>query len=160
MSVFAGNRESTLTLSAGAGNLNFATGHYAKNTSLGFIGAGYNFSYHWGLDSILGFFTTKSRLSVDNGRQINGTIFALDALYRFNPYRQFEAYVLAGPGVMGLNPNGNNPNNEGNVNAGLGVQYFFSESLALRAEARDFYTITSSLNDIMLDGGITYLINL
>lgn len=156
---FAGNQPSSVSLSAGVGNIYFPTKRHLDNSGLGFIGAGYNFTYHWGIDGIVGFFTSTSKNSDDNGQHVNGTVFALDALYRFNPYHNVEAYVMAGPGIIGLNPNGTDPNNEGNINAGLGAQYFFYKSLALRVEARDFYTITGGKNDVMLDGGITYLLN-
>jgi hypothetical protein len=65
---------------------------------------------------------------------------------------------LAGPGIIGLNPNGNDPNNEGNINAGLGTQYFVDKSFAFKVEARDFYTITGGgKNDVLIDVGVTYL---
>ena len=158
--VLAGNRPAALTLTAGVGTLDFASKRHLENAGLGFIGAGYDFTYHWGIDSILGFFTTPSHNPLDHGKQVNGTLFALDALYRFSPYRNFEPYVLAGPGIMGLSPNGNDPNNEGNINAGVGTQFFFDKSFAFRIEARDFYTITGGKNDLMFDGGVTYLIDI
>lgn len=157
---FAGNRPASLSLSAGVGDIIFPAKRHIDNAGLGFFGVGYNFSYHWGIDSILGFFTSESKRVDDYGQEINGTLFALDALYRFNPYKNLEAYVMAGPGIIGLNPNGTDSNNEGNINAGLGVQYFFDQSLALRVEARDFYTITGGKNDVVLDGGFTYLLNI
>jgi len=158
--VTAGNRPATLSLSAGAGNFYFGSKRHIDNTALGFVGAGYNFTYHWGIDTLLGFFLTQSHKSVDHGKQVNGTVFAFDALYRFSPYGNFEPYVLAGPGILGLSPNGDDPNNEGNINAGIGTQYFIDKSIAFRVEARDFYTITGGKNDVMLDAGITFLIDI
>lgn len=158
ITTYAGNRPGTIPVSAGVGNIYFASTREINNTGFGFIGAGYNFTYHWGIDSIIGFFNTTPRNNANNGKRVNGTLFAIDALYRFEPFHNFEPYVLAGPGIMGLNPNGTDPNNEGNINAGIGTQYFFDKSLAFKVEARDFYTITGGgKNDVLLDIGVTYL---
>jgi OOP family OmpA-OmpF porin len=157
VTAYAGNRPNSFTLSAGGGNIFFAPKRNVNNTGFGFAGAGYNFTYNWGIDGIIGFFTTRSNNNTANNEQVNGTLFAIDALYRFPAFHHFEAYALAGPGVMGLSPSGNNdPNTEGNINAGLGVQYFIDYSFAFKIEARDFYTITGGKNDVLLDAGISY----
>jgi OOP family OmpA-OmpF porin len=155
--VFAGNEAGNGTFTLGAGYYHFAPKRNIDNTSITFGSLGYNFTKQWGIEGLLGFFTTDSNRSVDNGKEVNGTLFAMDAIYRFSPIHCFEPYVLAGPGAIGMNPNGNDANVQGNFNAGVGTQYFFSKTIALRLEARDFYTFVGGKNDYFLNGGVSFL---
>lgn len=76
------------------------------------------------------------------------------------PYRFVEPYLLAGVGVIGLNPNRNDGHNEGNMNFGIGSDFFIEKSIAFRIEARDFYTFVGGKNDILIGAGIKFLLDL
>ena len=119
---------------------------------------GYNFTDQWGIEALLGFFNTQSRHLENFGADVSGTMFAVNAVYHFTPYKKLQAYVLAGPGIMGFNPNGTDAHNEGNLNAAVGVEVFADEAVALRLEARDFYTFVGGKNDVFLSGGVTFFI--
>lgn len=155
---YAGSRAGTATFTVGGGYYYFASKRNIDNTGFPFVGAGYNFTDNWGIDAILGNFTTDSNRSYENGQEVNGTIFLVDGVYHFSqPNRGFEPYLLAGVGILGMNPNGNEANNEANINAGLGALVFANEVVAFRMEARDLYTIRGGKNDVFLDGGVTFL---
>jgi OmpA-OmpF porin, OOP family len=159
---FAETKANSITFTLGGGYYYFATKRDMDNTGIGFGGLGYNFTNHWGVEAILGGLNTHFKDSVNDDRSINGTLFSFDGVYHFSPfYREtFEPYLMAGVGVLGLNPNRNEANNEGNINAAAGLNLFIDKIIAFRVEARDFYTIVGGKNDVMLDGGVTVFWNL
>ena len=152
------NQSGDLTVTAGAGYDYFSNKRWMENTGIPFGIIGYNLTDHWGVEGLLGFFYTTSRDLATFGKDVSGTMFALDAVYHFSPYKFAQPYFLAGPGVMGFSPNGNDANNEGNLNAAVGVELFTNEIVAFRIEARDFYTFVGGKNDILLNGGVTFFI--
>ena len=155
--VSAGNAAHDATFTLGSGYERFAAKRHIDNTSVPFVALGYNFTDQLALEALVGGFTTTSNRPEDNGGQVRGTLFALDGIYRFAAMRDFQPYVMAGPGATAMDPNGYDANVQGNVNGGVGVQYFFYKSIALRVEARDFYTFVGGKNDIYIDGGVSFL---
>jgi OOP family OmpA-OmpF porin len=154
---FAGNRPNTATFTLGDGYYRFSKKRHVDNIGIGFGEAGYNFTEHWGVEGLLGFFSTTSRQPENDNQNVRGTLFAFNAVYHFSAFHFLEPYILAGPGVLSMNPNGNEANTQGNVNAGIGTQIFLSPQIALRFEARDFYTITGGYTDVFLNGGVSIL---
>lgn len=154
---YAGNTAGATTLTLGDGYYHFASKRHIDNTSVAFGALAYNLTTRWAIEGLLGFFTTDSHLAVDNGKEINGTMFSMDVIYRLSPYRCMEPYVFAGPGAIGMNPNGTDANTQGNMNGGIGAQFFFSKTVALRLEARDVYTFVGGKNDYFLNGGVSFL---
>lgn len=157
---YAADRAGAASFTVGAGSLHFASSRDIDNTGVPFFGLGYDFTDHWGIEGILGFFNTDSNNPEDNGKQVNGTMFLVDGLYHFTPYNIVEPYVMLGVGILGMNPNGTDANNEGNINAGLGAKVFFDKSIAFRFEARDLYTTVGPKNDYMFDAGVTFLLDI
>jgi OOP family OmpA-OmpF porin len=158
--VFSASRANSATFTLGGGYEFFSSKRQVRNTGIPLGMIGYNFTDHWGIEGLLSFFTTKSRRTDNHAKQVNGALFAIDGLYHFSPYRRFEPYVLAGVGVTGLNPSGNDAHNEGNVNAGAGLAWFATKAVALRVEARDLYTIIGGKNDVLIDAGVMFLMDL
>ncbi len=160
-SAFAASRANTMTFSAGGGYYYFAQKRSIDNTALPFIGLGYNITDRWGIEGILATMSTKSHSPEDDGSHVNGTLFLLDGLYHFPVYRDVvEPYVILGVGGLGLDPNGTDARNEGNINAGLGLNLWADKVVGFRFEARDIYTIVGGKNDVMLDAGVTFLLDL
>ena len=155
---FAFNKPGDISITLGGGYDYLSDKRQMENTGIPFGIIGYNFTDHWGIEGLLGFFHTDSRRPVNYGKDVSGTMFAVDAVYHFSPYKMIQPYVLAGPGAMGFNPNGTSANNEGNINAAVGVQIFATEGVALRLEVRDFYTFVGAKNDVFLSGGVSFLI--
>jgi OmpA-OmpF porin, OOP family len=157
---YAFSRANSVILSAVGGHEWFAPKRHLENTGVGYVLAGYNFTNHWGIEGLAGAFTSYSRREENYNQQIRGKQFAVDGVYHFTPYYMIEPFVLAGVGVNHYNNNNNNndPNSEGNINAGAGAHIFANNIVALRLEARDFYTITGGKNDFMLAGGVSFFI--
>lgn len=154
------SRGGAATFTVGSGYDFFSGKRHIENTSIPFVAVGYDFTCNWGIEAFYGFFTTDFKKSVPDDRQIRGSLFAVDILYHFTSTERFEPYVMAGVGITGLNPNRYDANNEGNINVGAGLLYFINEAVALRAEARDFYSTVVAKNDVYLNGGVTFFLDL
>lgn len=153
-----GNRAGDLTLSGGGGYYWFASKRDLHNNGLGFLTLGFNISDIWSVEAtVVGL---KTRYKDNDDDHVNVGLFTLDALYRFGDFCRFEPYVFAGAGILGINHNRYYANNEGDLNAGLGAQYYIADTLAFRADVRDIYTINGGKNDAMVDIGITINFNL
>lgn len=155
-----GNNENSVTFTLGGGKIFFAPKRRIDNTGIGFGAIGYNFTSHWGIEALVGFFNTSFTGDFSSDQSLNGTLVLVDALYHFCPYRFVVPYAMAGVGVTGISPNRTDANNEGNINAGVGLQAFANNVVTFRIEARDIYTIVGGKNDVMLDAGLTFLLNL
>src|SRR5579883_596496 len=152
---------------AGAASFSFGEGHYSfdpkrhiDNTSIPFVALGYDLTEHWGAEALVSIFTTDQDNSTGNNQQVDGALFLLDAVYHFSPFKLLQPYVLAGVGILGLNPNGNEAHNQGNLNAGIGTELFASKSIAFRVEARDIHTTAGGKNDVLVDGGVAILFDI
>lgn len=148
------------TITFGGGYDYFSSKRHMKNSGIGFGEVGYYFTDQWGIEGLLGFFHTESRASSNYGQDVSGDMFAVNAVYQFTSCcNRVQPYVLAGPGIMGFNPNGSNAHQQGNINAAVGVKIFADELVAVRLEARDFYTFSGGMNDIFLNAGVYFLIH-
>jgi hypothetical protein len=141
---------------AGAGYEYFAAKRALQNTGYSVFALGYNFTQHWGIEGLASFFHTNFKSFVQNPKSVSGTLVLIDGLYHFCAYHHIEPYVLAGIGMTGLSPNRNDAHNEGNINAGAGLQWFANSIVSLRVEARDLYTIVGGKNDVLLNFGIAF----
>jgi hypothetical protein len=158
-SALAFNKAGNVSITPGAGYDYFSSKRHMTNTGIPFGIVGYNFTDNWAIEGLLGFFRTTYHGSVIQNPNVDGTMFAVNAVYHFAPYYCFQPYVLAGPGAMSMDPNGTDSHGQGNFNAAVGVQIFSDEVVALRLEARDFYTFVGGQNDVFLNAGVTFLIN-
>jgi OmpA-OmpF porin, OOP family len=157
---FTGNRPGALTITLAGGYEYFASKRLIDNAGLGILMLGYDFTDHWGIEGLLGGFRNRFKGPAHDDRQINGTLFSIDGVYHFAPLSMIEPYVLAGAGVTGMNPSRENANNEGNINAAVGLQLFVHKSVAFRLEARDLYTMVGGKNDVLLSGGVSMVFDL
>jgi OOP family OmpA-OmpF porin len=157
---FAGNRPGALTITVGPGYEYFASKRQMQNTGLGFVAVGYDFTRNWGIEGLLAFMRTDFDDSLHDYRKIRGSLFQADAVYHYPLTDVFEPYTFAGFGFTHLNPNRNEAVNEGNINAGLGLQLFMYKDLSLRFEGRDIYVVNGGKNDVMLSAGLSALFDL
>lgn len=156
---FAGNIAGSGTVTLGGGYEWFASKRHIDNTGFPMIILGYNFTNHWGIEAMLTSFSTKFHKSVNDNRSIRGNLFTLDGVYHFAPFRgMVQPYVVGGIGVTGLNPNNSAANNSTNLNIGVGAEYFIHPLVAFRADVREIYTMQGGYNDVVVDGGITFML--
>lgn len=153
---FAGNYPGAFTVTLADAYYHFSSKRHLDNASMPNVGLAYNFDTHWAAELGIGAINTNQSSSPALG--VHGFLYTMDALYRFSPKQRFEPYVLAGIGIIGLKPNGNNATHQGNINAGIGTQFFADDAIALRGEIKDLYTLSGGQNEVMVNIGISFLI--
>lgn len=157
--VSAGNRPCAWTFSMNGSYYNFASKRYLDNIFLPNFGIAYDFDKHWAIEGNYGIITTQiNRPKVPVTRSVRGGLVTVDGIYHITDYYgPIEPYVLAGIGVISLDPNGVDSKHQGNINAGGGAQIFVTDSIAFRFEARDVYTLSGGKNDYQVTGGLSFL---
>ena len=153
---YATNRPGATTVTLAAGRYFFAQKRYLDNSNIPNIALAYNFNSTWAVEGSVGALNTNQKTRL-GGNGVHGFLYTVDALYRFKPKGMFEPYVALGVGVLGLTPNANNSIQQGNMNASIGTQIFFADSIALRGEVKDVYTMSGGKNDYMLNFGVSIL---
>jgi OOP family OmpA-OmpF porin len=153
----AENRAGAFTLTPGVAYDFFAAKRQLNNTwLLPTVGLAYNFDERWAVEGMYSTFGTSQK-GTGPHPSVRGGLYTMGGLYRFARYSMLEPYVSFGVGVNHINPNGNDAYNEANINAGLGTQVFFDESIALRGEVRDIYTMSGGKNDVTIGMGVSFL---
>lgn len=155
-----GVRPGTLTFTVGGGYDFFAHRRHLQNAGVPMVALGYDFTDHWGIEGLAGFFHAKFKKHFHDREKRTGNLYAIDGIYHFFPYKFFEPYILAGVGLTSLKINHSDANDQGNINGGIGLQLFIDPLIAFRLEARDFYTIINGKNDVLLDAGIIFFLDL
>lgn len=156
--VFANNRPGVFTISLGNGYYHFDTKRKLENTYSQNIAFDYNFNRAVSIEGLIGLLNTDTtRENINPNVGAHGYLYTIDGLYHFRPYQFVEPYVLGGIGAVGLKPNGIDSKYQGNLNAGIGSQFFIDRSIALKLEARDVYTMIGGKNDYLINAGISFL---
>ena len=151
----AQNRPGIFAFSFSEGYDFFASKRNLKNTSLPMIAISYNLTEKLGIEGLAGIINTHSKKA--GNTFVHGNLYLLDGFYRFHQRGRLNPYLLAGLGVTGLKPNGNNePTQAVNINAGLGALYHIGQNMGLRADVRDLYTFSGGENDILVDFGVSF----
>lgn len=161
----AENREGAVTITPGMGMYLFDSKRRIKNPALYNLGLGYDFTNNWGVEALAGMMDSNTKGTPR--RKVNGELYLLDGVYHFKTRSPFEPYVLAGIGMLDLDPNGNvttstphgdQANIQANINGGAGIEYFVHPDIALRTDVRDIYTMTGGKNDYLVNFGVTILL--
>ena len=153
----AQSRAGAMTITPSIGYDFFAGRRHLQNTAvIPEIAIGYNFSQVWGIEAAYGMFNTH--YSHDNHHSVKGNLYTVDGIYRFAARGMVEPFVSAGVGLIYQHPHYNEATNQGNINAGVGTNIFFGNSIALRPEVRDIYTISGGKNDLLLNLGVSFLV--
>jgi OOP family OmpA-OmpF porin len=136
--------EGTFTLSIMGGGLFPNSDMEMKNAFVFGGGLGYNFTKNWGLE---GFLHYAPKVESDYEREAgepepgDSSIFLgrLNALYHFDTQSAFVPYLTFGIGGMKIDLSEDDTDsgnyNSFDANGGLGFKYFFTDVVALRAEA-------------------------
>lgn len=154
-SALAGNEPGKFTFTIAEGAYWFAQKRHVDNIGMPNAALAYNVDERWAAEIGMGLINTNQKHFNEAG--VHGFLYTLDALYRFHPHERFEPYASMGIGTIGMSPNGNTSEWLGNINAGLGTQWFMDKSVAFKGELRDLYTISGGFNDVMLNVGVSFL---
>lgn len=114
----------------------------------------YNLTENFGLEAAYRQFDseTDDAFNID----VNGYSYRLDLLYHFMPENALVPYVALGGGALRLDPEPGRSDTDPIANYALGLKYFLTDDLALRADAR--HTMTFPDNILNLTAGLTYYI--
>lgn len=99
------------------------------------LGLGYAWDQHWSTELFFNYIDAE----FDNkSKDVDGYLFRLDALYHFNPERRLVPFLAAGVGCITLDPHKYRGGSDTSflLNAGGGLKYFLTESIALRGDVR------------------------
>jgi OOP family OmpA-OmpF porin len=156
MNVVAGNLPGAITITPGAGYYHFAAKRHTSNSWMPNIAIAYNMDERWAVEGMFGVINSDN----SNNNSVHAALYTIDGIYRFSRHQYFQPYLIAGIGVLNIKPPANNNSQyQGNVNAGIGTQFFADEVIALRGEVRDLYSTTGGgANDWLVNFGISYLI--
>jgi hypothetical protein len=153
--VTAGNAPGAVTITGGAAYYHFSPRRHAQSGVLPNLALAYDFDQRWAVEA--GWGVINSDTNSDNS--LRAQLYTIDGIYRLTPHNRFEPYIIAGIGALNLKPPvGSDAQYQGNVNAGIGTQFFADKVIALRGEVRDLYSVAGGKNDWMVNFGISYLI--
>lgn len=155
--VLAGNIPGAVTVTVADAYYHFDGKRHLDNSALPNIAIAYNFTNHWAMEAGAGVLNSNQKSALGN-EGVHGMLYTIDGIYRFIPFKQVEPYIIGGVGVLVLNPNGDDAEHPGVINAGMGAQLFWGSNVALRGEVRDIYQTTgASNNDYMINFGVSFL---
>lgn len=136
-------------------------GHYIFDSERGLddaavygAGLGYQFANPFALEFT--FLTLDSSLE-STSADVDYDQYRLDALYHFAPSEKARPYLAAGAGEGAFQIT-QKKDKETQLNLGAGVKYFVNESVALRGDARSFYSLDNEKTDYALTIGLLFLL--
>lgn len=156
-SALAGNLPGSVTVTAADAYYHFDEKRDMDNSAMPNLAIGYNFTSHWAMEVMAGVLNSDQEEDRED-EGVHGMLYTIDGIYRFTPYGHLEPYVIAGIGMLTLDPNGDDSEHPGNINAGIGTQLFWGPTVAMRGEIRDIYDTTGETrNDFMINFGVSFL---
>ena len=156
----AENRAGAVTLSPFIGGYVFDCPECLDNDWYFGLRGGYNFTEHWGIEGLLGYVPTESNAHSYNGQDVDVYRYGVEGLYHFMPKSNFVPFVAIGFGGKRVDgPSGYDDDKRGMFDYGVGLKYFVSKNVALRADVRhDLYYESDDLdNNLEYTAGLTIL---
>ncbi len=143
--VLAGEREGAGSISPFVGGYTFDGVQQRETAPMFGLRLGYDLTNNWEMEAVGEYLATKGTIS---GTSINAMSYRLDILYNFMPDGPLVPYLAVGGGgiTSGHGSDGlkiNNNTTDATVNAGLGIKFFLTDSIALRGDARQLFILES-----------------
>ncbi|MBU5639051.1 OmpA family protein [Geomonas sp. Red69] len=141
----AGEREGAFSISPFAGGYTFDGEQHLKTAPVFGLRLGYDLTKNWGVEAVADYLATEG---TRNDRSVNALSYRLDILYNFLPEGPLVPYLAVGGGgiTYGHGREGlkiSDRTTDATINAGGGVKYFVTDSVALRADARQLFLLES-----------------
>ena len=148
----------TLTLSPFAGFYVFEGNQRLEDKSTYGLAVGYNFTERWGAEVSAGYLQSE----VKEGPEDNVDIYSVsfDVLYHFHPDRALVPYVAAGVGWLSIHPGWDESDEHARFNYGLGLKYFLTENVGLRADVRHILSDGDMDKDDQIFNNLSYTVGL
>ncbi|MDA8561667.1 porin family protein [Gammaproteobacteria bacterium] len=154
---FAGNEAGSISLTLSDAYYAFNDKRNLDNTTYPNVFLSYNFNKRFAIEAGAGVLSPMLKAQ-EIDKTLNGSLYNINAIYRFFPCGHFEPYITGGIGLLSLNFKDNESNYPGNINLGLGAQVFWGYNIAMRFEARDIYQTTGgAYNDYLINFGVSFL---
>ncbi len=133
----AGEREGAFSVSPFGGGYTFDGTQHLKTAPVYGLRLGYDLTDTWGEEWVASFLSTRG---THDRRSVNALAYRLDILYNFMPKGPLVPYLALGGGGItaghGSGFNAGGSNTSATMNAGGGLKYFVTDSIAMRADAR------------------------
>lgn len=114
------------------------------------VGIGYDFFEEIGIEGAYRHISTEEFGSTE----VDGYFANLDALLYFFPGEKFTPYIAFGVGHLDLDRPGIKSTAINSIDYGLGVKYFVSDAMALRADVR--HIMPEDGNDFLATAGLSF----
>lgn len=150
-------RPSTFSLTPYIGGYLFDHDQDLDNGPVYGISLGYNFTKYIGVEASGEYISTKLDFSVPHSQSTDVANFRLDGVLNLIPDGRLVPFVFAGVGYQTIDypkPISNNASSA--VDYGVGLKFFFTDELALRADVRSIHVFENRMNDAEGTLGISY----
>jgi OmpA-OmpF porin, OOP family len=151
-SAFAEIQPGSFNVSPNIGGYFFDSDQQIKNSVTYGAGLGYDITERWGLEGTINLLNTEFKTG---GVDIDGYLGRLDALYYFMPKQKFVPYLAVGVGDLSLDPSVGDSKSKFIANYGLGMKYFLTDKIALRADVR--HVLTFPENNVLATIGVSFV---
>ena len=142
--VLAGERAGAFSISPFVGGYTFDGVQHLETAPVFGLRLGYDLTKNFGVEAVGDYLATEGTRSKTS---INSLSYRLDLLYNFMADGPLVPYLAVGGGGItrghgndGLKIN-KNDNTSATINAGMGIKYFVTDSVALRADARQLFLL-------------------
>jgi OOP family OmpA-OmpF porin len=156
----AGERAHAVSVSPFVGGYTFDGVQHLETAPQYGLRLGYDLTKNWGVELVGAYLATEGTRS---DRTVNALSYGLDILYNFTPDGPVVPYLAVGGGGITVGHGSSfkgGSNTDATANAGLGLKYFLTDSVALRADARQLF-IFEDHNSVMYNwqynAGLTFL---
>jgi OOP family OmpA-OmpF porin len=161
--VSAGERAGAFSVSPFVGGYTFDGVQHLETAPVFGLRLGYDLTKHFGVEAVGTYLATEGTRSKTS---INAMSYRLDLLYNLMPDGPLVPYLAVGGGgiTYGHGSNGlkiKNSTTDATVNAGFGLKYFVTDSIALRGDARQLFVLESPKSpkyNWEYTAGLTFLI--
>lgn len=160
MAARAENKANALTISPMVGYYVFDDDQNIDKDFIGALGIGYNFTENVSAE-LMGTYGQFVHYYLKPPcecceEDLDGHTLHLDGLYHFRPDENFVPYLAIGVGGTNLDFDNSDGESSFMANWGGGMKYFFSENVALRADARHIYVFDDGYNNVAGTVGLTF----
>ena len=118
------------------------------------LGLGYFLDRRWAGELTFNFIDSEIE---SGGGNVDGYLLRLDGLYHFTPENRLVPYLAAGIGGIRLDPDIGGSDSDFLVNAGGGLKYFLTDSIALRGDARYVLTFDETHHNLIYTLSVDFL---
>lgn len=183
---FAGERAGAFSLSPFVGGYTFDGAQHLKTGPVSGLRLGYDLTKNWGIEGVINYLATEGThegatpapltppptpppfregyiaSGASAGQSVNALSYGLDLLYNFMPESRFVPYLAVGGGGItaghGSSFRAGGGNTDASLNAGGGIKYFLTDSVALRGDARQLFVFDhKTMYNWIYTGGVTFL---